>query len=600
MQRLARRLLAPLLVAAVTATLLACGSSEPPAVDHATHRGIAQGELVGFVSEDTHVWRGIPFAEAPVGALRWRPPIEPRAWTGVRETTTHGAECPQLSPSGDFTGDEDCLTLDIYAPADAIQQPRPVMVFIHGGGNTLGSSRVYDGARLARENGVIVVTVQYRLGILGWFAHSALRATETTPEGLSGNWGTLDLIRSLEWVRDNIAAFGGDPGRVTIFGESAGGVNVFSLLLSPRARGLFHGAISQSGFVTSFPMAEAENASDAEPAGISGSSTDVALSLLELDGRAASRDEARAALAAMSAAETAKWLRGKPVADLFAPFQQGETMGGMYFAPFVFRDGHVVVDADPLEALQVGLHNPVPTIMGTNRDEQKLFLAMASPYVNRLGPIPTGINSPERYEVLAEYGARLWKAAGADQPATAMQTTQEAPVFGYRFDWDEEPSILGIDLAQLIGAGHAVELLFVFGGTDSTLATRLLVDDVPSAERLSKEMRSYWGEFAATGNPGRGQQGDLPAWPGWAAESPQFLVFDSVRDAGLHLSGETETEAGVIAAVANDTRLTDIDLRCEVYAGFVQWSTSMSPEQYTRINDGECAAHPLESRTPFD
>ena len=592
----------------VSSSLLACGADTPPVADPASRRQIAQGEVVGHAARDAHAWLGIPFAAPPQGELRWRAPRPPEAWEGVREALVHGPGCPQLEPGGEATGEEDCLTLNVYAPAAASEDvPRgadrlPVMVFIHGGGNTLGSAGVYDGSRLASENGVVVVTVQYRLGVFGWFSHPAVFAGAPTPEDASGNWGTLDLIRSLEWVRDNVSAFGGDPGRVTIFGESAGGVNVYSLLLSPRAKGLFHRAISQSGILTSLSPSEAENPSDDPNApGLPGSSSDVILSLLESDGRAASREEAKSVLGGMTPEEIAGWLRAKPAAELFAPFQQaGGSFGGMYFAPNVFRDGHVVLDMDPLEALRTGAHNAVPTIVGTNRDEQKLFQAFMSPYVRRLGPIPIGFHDEPRYHVVSEYGSRMWKATGADQPAVAMQASQEPGVFGYRFDWDEEGSVLGVDLSRLIGAGHAVELLFVFGGTDSDLARRFLVDDVESAEVLSRQIRSYWAEFAATGDPGRGQSGDLPAWPAWRDDSPHFLVLDSGRDGGLALSDETESEARIIAAVATDRRMENAEQRCEIYAGFVQWSAAMNEEGYAAVNGGECAAHPLGGRTAFD
>ena len=176
----------------------------------------------------------------------------------------------------------------------------------------------------------------------------------------------------------------------------------------------------------------------------------------------------------------------------------------MYFAPFVLRDGHVILDEAPLAAFRAGLHNAVPIIVGTNRDEHRLFQAFLSPHVSHLAGLPFRIRDLARYHTVAEYGSKLWKAAGADEPATAMRSSQGPTVWGYRFDWDEEPSLLWLDLADLIGAGHAIELLFVFGGTNSDLAEGFLVDDVASAEELSRQMRSYWAHFAKTGDPDRG------------------------------------------------------------------------------------------------
>ena len=601
-----RRVLLLLVAGLVTA---ACSGDARHDADPTSLRPTTGGDVVGLATGGAQQWRGIPFAASTAGAARWRAPQPPAPWSGVREALAFGPQCPQLDPgSGVPSGDEDCLTLNVFAPATTAEDiPRgpdrwPVMVFIHGGGNTIGSAEVYDASRFAAENEVVVVTVHYRLGIFGWFSHAALRAGDASPDDASGNYGTLDLIRSLEWVRDNIDAFGGDPGRVTIFGESAGGINVFSLLLSPRAKGLFHRAISQSGIATSFTRAEAENASDAKDApGTAGSATDVMLSLLVSDGRAGSREEAHAILAAMSASEIADWLRSKSPAEMFTPFTSGEgAFGAMYFAPFVIRDGHVILDMAPLDAFRTGAHNAVPTILGTNRDENKLFQSFISPHVRRLGPFPIGFIDETRYDVTSEYGSRLWKAQGADEPAAAMHADGRPPVFGYRFDWDEEPSILGVDLARLIGAGHAVELLFVFGGTDSSLARWLLVDDAASAEILSSQMRSYWAAFAATGDPGRGQDGSLPSWPAWQGARPEFLLFDSPRDGGIGRSSETESVAGVVSGVARDARLSGPEARCEVYAGFVQWSSAMTPADYERVGDGECTAYPLVSRSPFD
>ena len=220
---------------------LACApdrSDAPPAIDPATERSVAEGRLVGFVSEDgAHAWRGIPFAKAPVGSLRWRAPLPPPPFDGRFEALRYGSPCVQLAgpgggadgaEAGEPTGSEDCLFLNIYAPRfEPDRVPvglarLPVMVWIHGGGNSVGDASLYDGSRIALAHGMIVVTVHYRLGILGWFSHPSLRGRDASPDDRSGNYGTLDLIRALTWVQQNIAAFGGDPQRVTIFGESAG------------------------------------------------------------------------------------------------------------------------------------------------------------------------------------------------------------------------------------------------------------------------------------------------------------------------------------------------------------------------------------------
>jgi para-nitrobenzyl esterase len=263
----------------VAAALLACSRNRAPApephvADPSSKRTIASGELVGYADKNGKAqgWLGIPFAAPPTGELRWRAPQKPAAWSGVRESLRFASACPQLAnilgdapdaKPGSVIGSEDCLYLNVYAPRgsaeEAAKRKLPVMFWIHGGGNTVGHAGGYDGSELAARYDVVVVTTNYRLGPFGWFRHAAL-VGDATGDDASGNWGTLDLIRGLEWVRENAAAFGGDPQNVTIFGESAGGTDVFSLLVSPRAKGLFQRAISESGGSGSSSLEQAEAA----------------------------------------------------------------------------------------------------------------------------------------------------------------------------------------------------------------------------------------------------------------------------------------------------------------------------------------------------
>src|SRR5262245_2106414 len=235
-----------LLAVLVTSACGLGGEPEAPRVaDPATRRTTAQGVVVGSLgSEGTHAWHGIPFAQPPVGALRWRAPLPAKPWDGVREALADAPQCAQPPPilGGDAnpdgsSGSEDCLYLNVFAPAfapDAVptgDERRPVMVWIHGGGNSIGGASLYDGGFLAAAHGVVLVAVQYRLGPFGWLRHASLRGgPDLSAEDRSGNFGTLDLIEALRWVKRNAAAFGGDPERVTVFGESAGGRNTFTML----------------------------------------------------------------------------------------------------------------------------------------------------------------------------------------------------------------------------------------------------------------------------------------------------------------------------------------------------------------------------------
>ena len=585
------------LLASCLPLLAACGDAGPPPLraDPATLRTTAQGDAVGFLSEEgAHVWRGLPFAAPPVGELRWRAPLPAAAWQGTREALAFGSPCPQFAGAmsegdaedGEPTGSEDCLYLNVFAPPFAPEEVpeglarRPVMLWIHGGGNSIGSAALFDASHLARERGVLVVTVNYRLGIFGWFSHPALRSGVSALDG-SGNYGTLDLVQALRWVQENIAAFGGDPGRVTIFGESAGGSNVYSLLLSPAARGLFHRAIAQSGSPRSVTRAEAENYSDDPEPGRPFSSREVLLLLRKQEGRAASRAEARAALVGLGDEEIATWLRSLTPEQVLSVFD-GSRLGGMYRFPRLVRDGRVLVDEEPLEALaRTGRSNEVPVIVGTNRDENKLFLLLGSPHVRRLGPLPLGLKNERMYELTASYLSLMWKAYGADDPASAMRR-QRTEVWAYRFDWDDERDLLWLDMGQLLGAAHGLELPFVFGTLRLNGAERYVFDPERAEDdrQLADAITSYWTRFAATGDPGRGREGELPDWHRWDPGVGSFLVLDSRHGAGLRMSDDTVTRAGVIAQVARDTRFESDAERCEIYRGFVEWSRTMTAEDY--------------------
>jgi para-nitrobenzyl esterase len=597
---------------------LACGRAEPPPTpkpDPASLRSTRSGDVMGFVSQDgAQVWRGIPFAAPPVGELRWRAPRPPAAWDGVRESLQFGARCVQFAGAlggdtgakeGEPVGDEDCLYLNVFAPRmspeDLAGRSRrlPVMVWIHGGGNTIGDARFYDGSRLAVTHQLVVVTVQYRLGVFGWFAHPALPGEGATPEDRSGNFGTLDLVRALDWVHDNIAAFGGDPERVTIFGESAGGRNVYSLLLSPLARGRFQRAISESGAASTATMAEATNTTDDPQPGDASSSGEVILRLLQRSGRAADRAEAKAVLASMKPSELRDWLRGQSAYALLELYE-GKGFGGMYAMPQLIRDGFVLPDEEPLRVFaERDRPNRVPVILGTNRDENKLFLLFTSPYVARVFRIPLWLRDERRYELDAEYASLMWKATGVDEPATALRASQGPSVFAYRFDWDEEPKVLFADLSKMLGAAHGMEIPFVFGRLTFLRADRFIFSEErrPAAERLSRAMMSYWAQFAATGDPGRGADGQLPRWSSWDDSSPtapRFMILDTEAGGGLRMSPDSVTRAGVIRAVADDPRFESWAERCEVYRGFVESGNRISRAEYAQLSDGACRKYPLE------
>jgi para-nitrobenzyl esterase len=467
----------------------------------------------------------------------------------------------------------------------------PVLVWIHGGGNTIGTTSFYDGGNLAVRENVVVVAVQYRLGPFGYFRHGALRAGAASAAERSGNFAVLDLIRALEWVRDNVSAFGGDPGNVTIFGESAGGTNVYSLLLAPQARGLFHRAIAQSPGLANGDPGKAERPTDAADPGAPQSSTEILLKLLEADGTADDRATAKARLAAMSDEDVAGYLRGKGTVEVLGAYTPDPS--GMIRMPLAFTDG-TVIPSDPLAKLgRPEGHAPVPVMVGTNRDENKVFMFGQPELIGRRFWLLPRFVDENMYEASASYLSRMWKATGADEPAAALAASGRSPVYVYRFDWDEEPTLLGADLSKMLGAAHGFEIPFVFGHFDLGRQGNVVwtEENLPGREELSARMMAYWAQFARTGKPGRGGS-DLPEWVPWSGDDTMLL--DTTDGGGVRMADVLETREQILADVEQDPRLPERWQRCAVYHDLVRFSRGFDKQQYWQVADGACAAFPLD------
>jgi para-nitrobenzyl esterase len=563
-----------------------------------TAEGAVQG---GRVPAGGLAWLGVPYAAPPLGPLRWRAPEPAARRAETLAALAHGPVCPQfagpLSPgggaeAGTIIGSEDCLTLDIYAPPGSEAGAQlPVMVWIHGGGNSIGSARQYDGSLLAREQGVVVVAVNYRLGVLGWLSHPALRSTAPDPASASGNFALLDLVAALRWVRANIDAFGGDPARVTLFGESAGGRNVIALLAAPPAAGLFHRAIVQSGFAGSWPRERAEHYADDPQPGASTSSAELLAAWLVNAGRAADRAAARRVAAALPPADIGTFLRGLSPAALLAPLA---TETGLYRAPQLFRDG-TVLPAGPLLgafADPAGWHR-VPLLAGSNRDEMKLFLALDPAHVKRwLGLLPRR-RDPARYELLARYHSDAWKAFGVDELLLRAATGPAAPaLYAYRFDWDDTRESWLADLPSLLGAAHALELDFLFGPVVGRAVPGIAHDgNAAGRAALGQAMRGYWAAFARDGAPSRGGDPARPPWPAWSPTSPRLLLLDSPEGGGLQVSKQLLTAETLKSRLADDPALAPGRFRCALYVDLFLANGGarefFSPREYQALDCGQ-------------
>ena len=479
------------------------------------------GQLAGQQEDDLAVFRGIPYAAPPQGDLRWRAPREPEAWSGLREANEFGPGSMQTFIQGlELLGaweqpvDEDCLTLNIWTPGldDAA---RPVMVWIHGGGFAAGSGTtpIYDGQHLARRGDVVVVTINYRLGALGFFYSPALTDGD---DPHSGNYGMRDQIAALRWVRDNIAGFGGDPDNVTIFGESAGGMSVGVLLGAAEAEGLFHRAIPQSG------------------AGHHALPVDIAT---EVGRRLCAVLEVNP--------DDAQTLRGIPAQDVLdaqnALMAQPETaaLTGRYLMGFAPAVEGGFLETLPVEAVRNGRSKNVDLLCGTIEDEWTLLAAIQG--VNELdeasarGALAVSTGDAQTADSLYDHyrGARAERGAGAD-PLTVFDSVMTDYVFRIPSDrlLDAHSALdgAGRTYAYLFNqqspamdgrlrAPHAIDIPFVFGTCDGM---RPFVGDDPQTDQLTGFVMDAWLNFARAGNPGTGA---LPGWPEYRADQRYTMVF---------------------------------------------------------------------------
>ena len=461
----------------------------------------ADGVLEGVVSADGKVrtFKGIPFAAPPVGPLRWKAPQPVTPWTGVRQASEYGARCMQGSIYSDMVfhdggPSEDCLYLNLWMPASPASSKLPVMVWIYGGGYQAGATSEprQDGGNLSKR-GVVVVSMNYRLGIFGFFSHPDL-AKESGHDS-SGNYGLLDQLAALQWVRKNIAAFGGDPDNVTIFGESAGSFSVSALVASPLAKGLFKRAIGESGAYLSTGTLPLKPHAETEQADIAFAKTN---------------------LGADSLAD----LRAKPAGELLQATLKAK---GVFFSPNI--DGYFLPES-VLSIFTAGKQSMVPLLAGWNRDEMNYHALLGDDaptaanfrthldslygtHANEIAKLYSGSTEAEIKRAAQDLAGDRFIAFGTWKWLEMTAKTGKVPVYRYQFDQTLPPAPDAPAGAEP-SAPHASEIEFVF----QMLSSRQLPWR-PEDHKVSELMGTYWTNFARTGNPnGRG----VPQWPLYSAK----------------------------------------------------------------------------------
>ena len=580
--------------------LTACGGSGSPQSTSApppTQRETTLGVVIGSddsASTGTYAWKGIPYAKPPVGALRWRAPADIEPWTSARTTQQFGNACasssrifgPGLNNRYDATigtsfnstvGSEDCLYLNVWRPA-TMAENLPVIVFVHGGSNITGytADQVYDGATLAKTANAVVVTVNYRLGVMGFLNSVALKTGDPLDD--SGNFALLDLVKSLQFVNRNIAKFGGDAGNVTLMGQSAGAVNVWALLTMPAVvnanPSLVHRAIPLSGGIARAEDAPPWLAAAQPPAQRwfiptledkltwANRANALVSNLMVSDGTAATTAAADIYIATRTPAQIAAYLRSKTADQIFDTVLTKLVPAGMGAANPI-PDG-TVLPLNPTSEIRAGRYAKVPVLVGNTRDEIKLFPVLTFPWL--LNPAGTAFLPPGRnptltdpvvfakafsydpnaapamtvadwipsdflpvtapypgFNVTADYINLHWFIPGRDSVLLALQANAGQKIWYYRFDWDQEPAPFN----DVFGAAHAFDLPFVFGNFGPSLFSNFTNSNAnkPGRLALSDAMMRSIGAFARNGDPNDPSLG--VTWPQW----PSTLLFDATDTA---------------------------------------------------------------------
>ena len=539
----------------------------------------SSGISIGYLNNGVINWDDIPYAQPPIENLRWKAPREVKANSNIIKKRDNNFCMQRTSSLGgsaqfsdkDISGTEDCLYLDIFAPSKKSTELLPVMFWIHGGGNTSGLKDLYDFTKLVKKHDVIVVRINYRLGPFGWFTHPAIQDLQDGIDKTS-NFGTLDIIAALEWVNNNISLFGGDSENITIFGESAGGHNVLSLLVSSKAKGLFNKAISMSGYTTSISQKDAY-----KPEKKSNTSSYSSWSVVNKIIKNQSYDKEQS------------YFSNKEIRDILYSLSEEEFYGfysereNYEEIPLLTDDGIVIPSIGLRKALANRDYvNNVPTILGSNRDEVKIWLAFSEYLVDvdyslsgSLFSLPKVIIKDESaYEAFNYYRSAAWKLRGVDEPLRSLTLAGNKNLYSYRFDWDDQRKFIIGDFKQLFGAGHALEIPLLLGNT-------MLVGGPPISNFMyprgisrfytSRNMMKFWTNFAKYGKPGKSS--NKIEWTPYEINTDKessFMILDNKRNLKMrsdYISYKTLSEELYLDKRLNEEEKCVIALQMFTFVG---------------------------------
>ena len=533
-------------------------------------------------------WDDIPYAKPPIGNLRWKAPREitysenlllpkDNNFCVQRPSGMGGSE-----GEGYFSGTEDCLYLDIKAPKNSSEKQLPVMFWIHGGGNTSGLKDLYDFSKMVKRHDVIVVSINYRLGPFGWFTHPAIQGLQSGLDKTS-NFGTLDIIEALKWVQSNISLFGGDPNNVTIFGESAGGHNVFSLLVSKEAKGLFHKAISQSGYTTTIQTDLAFKQD-----GYSSTSNYASFNIVD---KVLQKNAVKINQSSLDQKELRKILLDLSAKDFFSHYAKRPSYEDI---PLMTADGVVIPVMGLRKALASKEHlNIVPTIAGSNRDEVKLWLGSAEYFVDlKFSPIGKLLGIPkvflkdeDAFEIFNRYRSSAWKLRGVDGPLRSMKEAGNEILFAYRYDWDDHRRFVVGDFKKLIGAAHATEIPLLTGNNKLVGDYGFLIyPRGPSKRFTSKNMMKFWANFAREGTPGKST--NSIKWNAYNdPDKSNFIILDN--RANLNMSSDMISFKSLVSDLDKETDVTDLE-KCVVLLQMLTFVGDDLYDKYINSYPGNC------------